>query len=158
VEDFSAFVFIFERVKKSSMFRNVAGIIILLVFVVNTICICVGMAQTPNQGALEGKAIDLVLKMVYPLSSDSALYNNSLAEHPLDVEYPALVIDNVYISSKEDVDYFRNHINFNDDIERIKHLSIRKAKKKGVTEIPKDGVLWVKLKKGCSYSVRPKND
>lgn len=126
----------------------------LFVFVVNTIC--VGMAQTPCQGALEGEIIDLELKMVYPLSSDSALYNNSLTEHPLDIEYPALVIDDVYISSKEDIDYFRNHINFNDDIERIKHLSIRKAKKKGVAEIPKDGVLWVKLKKGCSYSARPK--
>jgi hypothetical protein len=106
----------------------------------------------------------------FPLLSDSLLeemknfYNQELLKRRESVSsallekmgsfynvlYPKLVVNNAIISDTAALNCFRNHFD-RTKITKIKHISVEKAKKMSISNVPKDGVLFVSTKKGYYF-------
>ncbi len=61
--------------------------------------------------------------------------------------YPLLILNNVIIRDQEEVECFRSKLGLI-PIERTKTITKEKAEKLGIPDVPKDGVVFVKTKKG----------
>ena len=83
----------------------------------------------------------------FPLLSDSLLKAN---EAFYNVLYPKLVVNIVIISDTAALNCFRNHFD-RTKIATVKQVSAEKARKMGVPNVPKDGVIFVTTKKGYFF-------
>ncbi|GHT19572.1 hypothetical protein FACS189429_7360 [Bacteroidia bacterium] len=103
--------------------------------------------QTDNKpdsallNALQGRICDIVAIELFPLINDVELKNNKRL-----VIYPLLVVNGVQIKGEKMVNCFRNHFD-RTKIKKIKHITKEQAERKGIPNVPKDGVLFVTTKK-----------
>ena len=103
-----------------------------------------GQAEEKNDTVLKGKTgPDIVT--VFPLVNDTNLKNSKYS-----VVYPLLVVNDAIISDTMSLNCFRNHFD-KTKITKTKLISKEKAEKRGLQNIPKDGVLFVTTKKGYNF-------
>jgi len=100
--------------------------------------------QDSIQNALSGKTGPDIITL-FPLTND---INLTKSRYP--VIYPLLVINNLQIKDGKMINCFRNNFD-RTKINRIKLLSKEKAEKMGMQNVPKDGVLFITIKKGYYF-------
>jgi len=93
-----------------------------------------------SQEILQGKTGPNIVT-VFPLTNDI-----NLKETKYPIIYPLLVLNNLQIKDEKMINCFRNHFN-RKMIKKIKRISQKEAEKKGILNVPKDGVLFVTTKK-----------
>jgi hypothetical protein len=103
-----------------------------------------GQTEEKKDTVLQGRTGPQISK-VFPLTNDIDLKNNQYI-----VIYPLLMVNNVPIENKRMVDCFRNHFD-RTKITKTKLISAKQAEKKGIPNVPKDGVLFVTTKKGYYF-------
>ncbi len=86
--------------------------------------------------------------IIYPLISDKKI--EECKNTNCSFIYPLLILNNVIIRDREKVNCFRNHFEFV-NIKNTKRISKEEAEKKGILNVPKDGVLFVTTKKGYYF-------
>jgi hypothetical protein len=101
--------------------------------------------EEKNDTVLQGRICDIVIIKLLPLVNDSTLKEN---KYP--IIYPLLIVNDVPIRDGKKVDYFRNHFD-RTKIRRMKSISKAEAERKGISNVPKDGVLFVTLKRGYYF-------
>lgn len=79
---------------------------------------------------------------IYPLTSDK---NIEKIKH-CGFIYPLLILNGVIIREETKINCFRNHFEFV-YIKSTKRISKKEAERKGIFNVPKDGVLFVTTKK-----------
>lgn len=89
--------------------------------------------------------------IIYPLISDKSIEERKEAGVHCSFIYPLLILNGVIIREEKKINCFRNHFEFV-NIKSTKRISKDKAEKMGIPNIPKDGVLFVKMKKGYYFS------
>ncbi|MCM8873305.1 MAG: hypothetical protein NDJ65_08535 [Paludibacteraceae bacterium] len=97
-----------------------------------------------NQSPQSNRIVFTAGSLVYPLSGHT---NGQLKRHDRHYVYPLLILNNVIIRDQEKVECFRSELGLI-PIERIKLITKEKAEKLGIPDVPKDGVVFVKIKKG----------
>jgi len=123
--------------------------VLLFLMVSITNVICQNNDKVASDDNIVVSAIDVLF--IYPLISD-----RSIEEHKkktgIDCHfiYPLLVLNNVIIREVEKVDCFRNRFEFV-KIKSTKRITKAEAEKKGIPNVPKDGVLFVTTKKGYYF-------
>lgn len=100
--------------------------------------------EAKNDTVLQGRT-GLDISTVFPLVNDSTLKEN---KYP--VIYPLLIVDDVPIRDKKKVDCFRNHFD-RTKIRRMRGITKEQAERRGIPNVPKDGVLFVTTKRGYSF-------
>ena len=85
---------------------------------------------------------------IYPLTSDKEIEK---VKH-CGVMYPLLILNDIIIRDEKQINCFRNRFNFS-DIKKTKRISQKEAEKKGISNVPKDGVLFVTTKKGYCFDL-----
>jgi hypothetical protein len=118
-----------------------------MVSVTNAIC-----QNNNNQVASDDtvvvSAIDALF--IYPLISDKNIEERKKAGVDCHFIYPLLILNDVIIREEKKVNCFRNRFEFV-NIKRTKRISKADAEKKGISNVPKDGVLFVTTKKGYYF-------
>jgi len=104
----------------------------------------VGQTEGKNDTVLQGRTgLDIVT--VFPLVNDSTLKKN---KYP--IIFPLLMVNDVPINDEKMIDCFRNHFD-RTKITKMKRISKEEAERKGISNVPKDGVLFVTVKKGYYF-------
>lgn len=135
------------------MIRICFVLFFLVVGVANSICQNNNKLQTISQIASDDSivvsAIDALF--IYPLTSDKSIekYKKRVGVNRGFV-YPLLILNDIIIRDEKKVNYFRNRFDFT-NIKNTKLISKVKAEKKGIPNVPKDGVLFVTTKKGYYF-------
>ena len=83
---------------------------------------------------------------IYPLTSDKKIER---IKH-CGFIYPLLILNGIIRREEKQINYFRNQFDFS-NIKKTKRISQKEAEKKGISNVPKDGVLFVTTKKGCCF-------
>jgi len=83
---------------------------------------------------------------MHPLTSDQWFENCKNCDYI----YPLLILNGIIIREEEKLNYFRNTFKFT-DIKRDKLISKEKAEKMGISNVPKDGVIFVTMKRGYYF-------
>jgi len=104
-----------------------------------------GQTEERNDTVLQGRICDIVITKLFPLTNDSILKTSN---HP--VIFPLLIVNDVPIRDEKKVNCFRNHFD-KTKIKRLKSISKAQAERRGITNVPKDGVLFVTTKKGYCF-------
>lgn len=104
-----------------------------------------GQDKFSNDAALEGRMIDV--ELFYPLADDSILNRSKIP-----IIYPLLIVNDVIIRDIELINCFRRSID-KSKIRKIKYLVKEKADRKGIPDVPKDGVLLITTKKSYSFAM-----
>ena len=135
------------------MAKKVFTLLLLMLSVTHIICQNNDKSLTNSQAASDDSvvvsAIDALF--IYPLISDK-----SIAEHKkvtgvdCNFIYPLLILNDIIIREEEKVNCFRNCFEFV-NIKSTKRISKEEAEKKGIPNVPKDGVLFVTTKKGYYF-------
>lgn len=100
----------------------------------------VGQTEGKNDTVLQGRTgLDIVT--VFPLVNDSTLKKN---KYP--IIFPLLMVNDVPINDEKMINCFRNHFD-RTKITKMKRISKEEAERKGISNVPKDGVLFVTVKK-----------
>lgn len=90
--------------------------------------------------------------IIYPLTSDKNIEERKNAGIDCHFTYPLLILNGLIIREKEKVDCFRNQFKFT-NIKSSKRITKAEAEKKGIPDVPKDGVLFVTIKKGYYFDL-----
>jgi hypothetical protein len=88
--------------------------------------------------------------IIYPLISDKSIEERKEAGIHCSFIYPLLILNGVIIREEEKINCFRNRFEFV-NIKDTKRISKEEAEKKGISNVPKDGVLFVTTKKGYYF-------
>jgi hypothetical protein len=88
--------------------------------------------------------------IIYPLISDKSIAERKKAGVDCHFIYPLLILNDVIIREEEKVNCFRNHFD-RMKITKTKLISAEQAEKKGIPNVPKDGVLFITTKKGYYF-------
>lgn len=88
--------------------------------------------------------------IIYPLISDKNIEERKKEGIDCHFIYPLLILNDLIIREKEKVDCFRNQFDF-ENIRSKKRITKTEADKKGIPNVPKDGVLFVYTKKGYYF-------
>lgn len=127
--------------------KSLCIVIFLMVSVTNAIC-----QNNNNQVASDDtvvvSAIDALF--IYPLISDKNIEERKKAGVDCHFIYPLLILNDVIIREEKKVNCFRNRFEFV-NIKSTKRISKADAEKKGISNVPKDGVLFVTTKKGYYF-------
>ena len=100
-------------------------------------------AQTNSQNAsADSVVVSTCPVYIYPLTSDK---NIEKIRH-CGFIYPLLILNGVIIREEAKINCFRNHFEFV-NIKGTKRISKEEAEKIGISNVPKDGVLFVTTKK-----------
>lgn len=135
------------------MIRICFVLLFLVVGVANSICQNNNKLQTISQIASDDSivvsAIDALL--VYPLTSDKSIeeYKKRAGVNNHFI-FPVLILNDIIIREEKKVNCFRNRFDFT-NMKNTKLISKAKAEKKGIPNVPKDGVLFVTTKKGYYF-------
>ena len=109
-------------------------------------------AQEAQEQALDGRIFDAYF--VYPLMSDAEI--DELPSYAHQFCYPTLVINNMVITDKQMIDCFRNHYRYlydNGFIVKKKHISVKKAQRKGIYDVSRDGAIIIKTKRNFFFDL-----
>ncbi|MDR1681322.1 MAG: hypothetical protein LBS12_06030 [Prevotellaceae bacterium] len=87
---------------------------------------------------------------IFPLASDKNIEKLKGAGECHSFIYPLLILNGVIIREEEKINCFRNRFEFV-NIKDTKRISKEEAEKKGISNVPKDGVLFVTTKKGYYF-------
>lgn len=90
--------------------------------------------------------------IIYPLTNDKNIEERKNAGIDCHFIYPLLILNGLIIREKEKVDCFRNQFKFA-NIKSTKRITKAEAEKKGIPNVPKDGVLFVIIKKGYYFDL-----
>ena len=88
--------------------------------------------------------------IIYSLISDENIEELKKAGIDCHFIYPLLILNDVIIREEGKVNCFRNRVKFA-NIKSTKRISKAEAEKKGIQNVPKDGVLFVITKKGYYF-------
>jgi hypothetical protein len=105
-------------------------------------------SQVVPDDSIVVSAIDALF--IYPLISDKSIEDRKQAGVYCSFIYPLLILNDVIIREGKNVNCFRNQFEFS-NIKSIKRMSKAEAEKKGIPNVPKDGVLFVATKKGYYF-------
>ncbi|MGC3977364.1 MAG: hypothetical protein QM751_03490 [Paludibacteraceae bacterium] len=94
--------------------------------------------------ALQGRTGPEIIT-IYPLVGDKELIKTNYS-----VIYPILILNGIQIREITLLNCFRNYFD-KTKIKKIKHITKEQAAKKGILNVPKDGVLFVTTKKGYYF-------
>lgn len=97
-----------------------------------------------NPSSQSNRVVFTAGSLVYPLCGHT---NGQLKRRDRHYVYPLLILNNVIIRDQEEVECFRSKLGLI-PIVRIKTITKEKAEKLGIPDVPKDGVVFVKTKKG----------
>ena len=105
--------------------------------------------QIASDDSIVVSAIDALL--VYPLTSDKSIeeYKKRAGVNNHFI-FPLLILNDIIIREEKKVNCFRNRFDFT-NMKNTKLISKAKAEKKGIPNVPKDGVLFVTTKKGYYF-------
>ena len=133
------------------MIRIYFILLFLMIGVANSICQN-NKLQTNSQIASDDSilvsAIDALF--IYPLTSDKSIEESKRVGVNHGFVYPLLVLNDIIIREEKQVDCFRNRFDFM-NVKDTKLISKAEAEKKGIPNVPKDGVLFVTIKKGYYF-------
>jgi len=87
---------------------------------------------------------------IHPIVSDRGIEKLKKTGEYCSFIYPLLILNNVIIREEKKVDCFRNSFEWV-NIKKTKRISKVEAEKKGIPNVPKDGVLFVTTKKGYYF-------
>lgn len=106
------------------------------------------MAQTEekNDAVLQGRIYDIVTIRLFPLINDSILCKRS--NYP--ILYPLLIVNDVPIRDEKRINCFRNYFD-RTQIKKLRRISKTEAEQKGIRHVPKDGVLFITVKRGYYF-------
>lgn len=96
-----------------------------------------------SQNSKNTSAVDAYI--IYPLTSDKKIEELNRAHIIQYFAYPLLIVNNIIIREEEEIDTFRNNIQYK-DIRSTKMINKITAEKKGIRDVPEDGVIIVRLK------------
>jgi hypothetical protein len=88
--------------------------------------------------------------IIYPLISDKSIEELKKTRGHYSFIYPLLILNGIIIREEEKINCFRNHFEFV-NVKSTKRISKEEADKKGIPNVPKDGVLFVTTKKGYYF-------
>ena len=88
--------------------------------------------------------------IIYPLISDKNIEERKKTGIDCHFIYPLLILNDIIIREEEKVNCFRNRFKFA-NIKSTKQITKAEAEKKGILNVPKDGVLFVTTKKGYYF-------
>ncbi len=127
-------------------------LLFLMVSVTNIICQNNDKSQANFQvvsvDSIVVSAIDALL--IYPLISDRSIEERKKAGVYCSFIYPLLILNDIIIREEEKVNCFRNRFEFV-NVKSTKRISKKEAERKGILNVPKDGVLFVTTKKGYYF-------
>lgn len=109
-------------------------------------------AQEVQEQALEGRIFDAYF--VYPLMSDAEI--DELPSYAHQFRYPTLVINTIVITDKQMIDCFRNHYRYlydNGIIVKKKLISVKKAQRRGIYDVSRDGAIIIKTKRNFFFDL-----
>jgi hypothetical protein len=123
-----------------------------MICVTNVICQNNDKSQANSQRDSADSIVVLTFDayFIYPLTSDRSIEKFKKRGIYCSFIYPLLILNGIIIRDEEKVNCFRNHFD-RTKIKKIKSLSKEKAEKKGISNVPKDGVLFVTMKKGYYF-------
>ena len=125
-------------------------IIILLCFICSIIHISC-KAQTNSQITSDDNVVvSTGIDIIYPLASDKYIEENKKAGKYCSFIYPLLILNGVIIREETKINCFRNRFEFV-NIKNTKRISKEQAEKMDIPNVPKDGVLFVTIKKGYYF-------
>jgi len=119
--------------------------ILVVLFFTCYLLTSMGQDKLRIDAALEGKTGPEIF-VLFPLADDTILKQN---RYPL--LYPLLIVNDTIIREIEIVNCFRKNID-KTKIRKINRITKAKAERMGISNVPKDGVLFVTTKKGYSIS------
>ena len=131
-------------------------LLILIISVTSIICQNNDKSQSKSQVISSDSvvvwAINGHVRCFYPLTSDRRIeeLKRTIGEDSYSVIYPLLILNDVIIREEEKVNCFRNRFELV-NIKRTKRISKEEAERKGILNVPKDGVLFVTTKKGYYF-------
>lgn len=88
--------------------------------------------------------------IIYPLTSDKNIEERKKAGIDCHFIHPLLILNNLIIREEEKVNCFRNRFEFA-NLKSKKLITKVEAVKKGIPNVPKDGVLFITTKKGYYF-------
>jgi len=88
--------------------------------------------------------------IIYPLISNKNIEERKKEGIDCHFIYPLLILNGLIIREEEKVNCFRNQFEFA-NIKSTKRITKAEAEKKGIPNVPKDGVLFVSTKKGYYF-------
>jgi len=88
--------------------------------------------------------------IIYPLISDKNIEKYKETRMNCHFDYPLLILNGIIFREEEKVNCFRNRFDLA-NIKKIKRISQKEAEKKGISNVPNDGVLFVTIKKGYYF-------
>jgi hypothetical protein len=121
------------------------GKIILLCFICSITHISCKAKTSFQIASADSVVVSTCPVYIYPLTGDK---NIEKIKH-CGFIYPLLILNGVIIREETKINWFRNH--FDRTKTKIKLVSAEKARKKGILNVPKDGVLFVTMKKGYYF-------
>ncbi|NGF57655.1 hypothetical protein G5B35_24055 [Parapusillimonas sp. SGNA-6] len=89
-------------------------------------------------------------RIIYLLISDKNIEDRKRAGIDCHFIYPLLILNGLIIREEEKVNCFRNQFEFT-NIKSTKRITKAEAEKKGIPNVPKDGVLFVTTKRGYYF-------
>jgi hypothetical protein len=127
-------------------------LLFLMIRVTNVICQNNDKSQANSQHASADSIVVSTFDafFIYPLTSDRSIEEYKKVKIYCSFVYPLLILNGIIIREEEKVNCFRNSIEFV-NIKRTKRISKEKAEKMGIPNVPKDGVLFVTMKKGYYF-------
>ena len=134
------------------MIRICFVLFFLVVGVANSICQNNNKLQTISQIASDDSiVVSAIDALVYPLTSDKSIeeYKKRAGVNNHFI-FPLLILNDIIIREEKKVNCFRNRFDFT-NMKNTKLISKAKAEKKGIPNVPKDGVLFVTTKKGYYF-------
>jgi hypothetical protein len=88
--------------------------------------------------------------IIYPLISDKNIEERKKTGIGCHFIYPLLILNGIIIREEKKVNCFRNQFEFA-NVKSIKQITKAEVEKKGILNVPKDGVLFVTTKKGYYF-------
>jgi hypothetical protein len=137
--------------KNNEIMKKFFVLLYLMICVTNVICQSNNQSQTNSQrDSTDQVIVSTGLPITYPLASDRNIEKLKEVRRYHSFIYPLLILNGIIIREEEKVNCFRNNVEFV-NIKRTKCISKEKAEKIGIPNVPKDGVLFVTLKKGYYF-------
>lgn len=92
----------------------------------------------------------IIICSTYCLTSDKDIARFKKEREDFYCTYPLLILNNVIIRDEKKVNCFRNRIQ-DANIKSTKRITKAEAEKKGIPNVPKDGVVFVMTKNGYYF-------
>ncbi|MCQ2065096.1 MAG: hypothetical protein MJY66_04460 [Bacteroidaceae bacterium] len=104
-------------------------------------------SQAVSDLLITGRLVDICFP--YPTISDQEIKEMNISSDL--IIYPTLIVNNIIITDTIAINLFRNNVR-KENIARKRFLLEEQARKKGIPEVSKDGVLLIRLKRNFYWN------